>query len=152
MSSGGLANEYGVGRMSRRFGIGGRGPPVRMRGRELPISGNRFGWAEYMFPPRMTLGAKDHAVERITSFEAVAADPFQAVVEVHTEAEERVGGVERKRFWYADIDASVNEVFGEGFSRIRRRGSWRPTWSRFRGKTGFRYLSGSRTVSRVGLR
>lgn len=53
----------------------------------------------------------DYATQRRAALEAIAADPFQAMVEVYTEVVGENGKLlEKEQLWYANSTASTNEV------------------------------------------
>ena len=55
---------------------------------------------------------KDYADKRHAGLEAIADDPFQAMVEVYTEVLETNGKPqEKQQLWYANASSSANEVF-----------------------------------------
>lgn len=53
----------------------------------------------------------DYAAQRRTTLEAIASEPFQAMVEVYTEVVGESGKLqEKEQLWYANAGASTNEV------------------------------------------
>ena len=60
----------------------------------------------------------DYALQRRASLEAIAADPFQVMVEVYTEVVGENGKLlEKEQIWYANASSSANEVLsGNGRS------------------------------------
>jgi hypothetical protein len=54
----------------------------------------------------------DYAKKRLAALEAIAADPFQVMVEVYTELAGENGKLqEEEQLWYANASSSANEVF-----------------------------------------
>lgn len=54
----------------------------------------------------------NYAKKRLAALEAIAADPFQVMVEVYTELAGENGKLqEKKQLWYANASSSANEVF-----------------------------------------
>ncbi|SEP50259.1 Part of AAA domain-containing protein [Rhodospirillales bacterium URHD0017] len=60
-------------------------------------------------------GRIDYAYRRLLALEAIAADPFQVMVEVYTETLGDNGKLlEKEQLWYANQSSSANEVFNNG--------------------------------------
>src|SRR5438067_2135390 len=73
----------------------------------------RFGANAY------ALDRADYAKRRAAALEAIAAQPFHAMIEVCTELTDRNGRLEEKQqLWYANTQSSVNEVLQFGNTRI----------------------------------
>jgi hypothetical protein len=80
-----------------------------------PLDGvdGRFG------PTAYVAARVDYARRRATALESIAAQPFQAMVEVCTEVANPEGRpVEKEQLWYANTESSVNEVLQFGNTRI----------------------------------
>lgn len=74
----------------------------------------------------------DYAAQRRASLEAIASEPFQAMVEVYAEVVGENGKVQGKeQLWYANAAASTNEVLNPaigrekaGLTSLRGREAW----------------------------
>ncbi len=77
---------------------------ARFRGASAPV-GSLYGLTDH------DRSRMDHAAQRRAALEAIAAEPFHAMVEVYTEVVGENGKLQHKeQLWYANAEASTNEA------------------------------------------